>query len=115
MFIHNDGNLYLTLNDKVSLLTIPCQILAKIIMLNILPKSREYGKVRGCITFLIYCIIIGLPVNLSKLIFDNLTADNFEYKNLSYGMILTIFLIFGELTYLRNLSLLLLDLLIGVS
>ena len=91
MLIHNDGNPYLTLNDKVSLLTIPCQILTKIIMLNILSKSEEYGKAKGCITLLIYCIMRGPPVNLPKLIFDNLIVGNFEHRNLPYGMVLTIF------------------------
>jgi len=60
-------------------------------MLNILPKSEEYGKARGCITLLIYCILRGFSVNLSKLIFDNITVDNFEYRNLPYIMVLTIF------------------------
>ena len=92
--IHSNSNPCLILDDKVSLLTILCQILAKIIMLNILPKSGEHGKTRGCITLLTYCIMKGFPVNLPKLMFDNMTADNFKYKNLPYGMILTIFLTF---------------------
>jgi len=55
----------------------------------------------------------SLPVNLSKLIFDNITADNFEHRNLPYGMILTILFDFWGV----DLSgpLLLLDLSIGVS
>ena len=33
----------------------------------------------------------GLPVNLPQLIFNNIIADNFEQRNLPYGMVLTIF------------------------
>jgi len=29
-------------------------------------------------------------VNLPKLIFDDMTADNFEHRNIPYGMVLTI-------------------------
>ena len=90
--LHNYNNPCLTLNDKVLLVMIPSQISAKIIMLNILlPKLGEYGKARGCITLLIYCILRGFPVNLPKLMFDNMTIDNFEHRNLPYGMVLTIF------------------------
>ena len=32
----------------------------------------------------------GLPVNLPKPIFGNMAADNFEYRNLPYGMVMTI-------------------------
>jgi len=60
-------------------------------MLNILSKFGEYGKARGCITLLIYRIMKGFSVNLLKLMFDNMTANNFEHRNLPYGMILTIF------------------------
>ena len=59
-------------------------------MLNIFPQSGEYGKARGCITLLIYCIMKGLSVNLPKLIFDYMTANSFDNKNLPYGMLLTI-------------------------
>ena len=89
--LHNNSNSCLTLNDKVSLLTIPYRILSKIIMLNILSKSGEYGKARGCLTLLIYCIMRGFPINLPKLMFDNMTVDNFEHRNLTYSMVLTIF------------------------
>ena len=63
ILIHKDDNPRLTLNDKVSLPTLPCQILAMIIMFNILPKPGEFSKVRGCIILLIYGIMRGLPVN----------------------------------------------------
>ena len=58
-------------------------------MLNILPKSENMVK-RECITLSIYCIMKGFLVNLPKLMFDNMTADNFEHRNLPYGMVLTI-------------------------
>jgi len=53
--------------------------------------SGEYSKTRACITLLIYCIIKDFSVNRPKLIFDNMIADNFEHRNLPYGIILTIF------------------------
>ena len=90
MLIQNNDNHRLTLNDKISLLTLPCQSIAKIIMLNILPKSANYGKARGCITLLIYCIMKGLSINLPKLVLDNMTIDNFDNTNLPYSMLLTI-------------------------
>ena len=83
-------------------LIIPCQVLAKIIMLNILPKSGKYGKARGCVTLLINCIMSGLSVNLLKLIFDNMTAENFEHKNLPYNMILTIFFEFWGVNFFEE-------------
>ena len=63
---------------------------AKIIMLNILPKFDEYGKVRGCITLLIYCIMKGLLVNLPKLIFDHMITDDLDNRNLPYSMFLAL-------------------------
>ena len=71
-------------------------------MLNILPKSSEYDKARGCITLLIYYIMKGLSVNLPKLIFDHMTTDNFDNRNLPYGMLLTLLFDYWVLIYLKN-------------
>ena len=90
MLIHHNDNPRFTLNDKVLLFTLPCQIIVKIIMLNILLNSEDYGKTRGCITRLVYYIMRDLPVTLLKLIFDIITAENFDNRNLPYDMLFNI-------------------------
>jgi len=84
-------------------------------LMIILPKLGEYGKARGFITLLIHYIMCGRPVNPPQLIFNNIITDNFEYRNLSYGKVLTIFLTIGVLTFQWRLSSLLQDFFIIIS
>jgi len=65
-------------------------VIAKIIMHNIFPKSREFGRARGCTSLLIYCILPSLPVNLPQLIFDIKSAPNIASKSLPFRMLLTL-------------------------
>jgi len=67
------------------------QILAKIVLHNILPKSGEFSHARGCAPLLIYCLQRGIQVNIPKLILDNMTSDYhmIPNRNLPHGMVLS--------------------------
>jgi len=50
-----------------------------------------------------YCIMCDLPVSLPLLIFNNITADNFEHRNLPYDIVLTIFFEFWRVDLSKEL------------
>ena len=62
--IYNDLNSFLVSNENIFLFTFQCQVITKIIMHNILPKSGEFDRVRGGTSLLIYCILQSFLVNL---------------------------------------------------
>ena len=88
--IHNDSSTALLSNDKVFLFTPQCQVIAKIIMHNIIPKSGEFDRARGCISLLIFCVLESLPVNLPSMIFDQMTFLTISAKSLPFGKLLTL-------------------------
>jgi hypothetical protein len=78
-------------NEDIHLYTLQAQILAKIIFHNLVPKSGEFNRARGCVPILIYCFIQGIPVNIPRLIIDQLCASNDTTisKGLPFGMLFT--------------------------
>jgi len=89
--LYDDDNPGLVRNEEVKHYTLPSQVLAKIVYHNLLSKSGEYSHTRGCSPLLIYCLLRGNKVNISKLIIDFLIFDHLliPSRNLPYGMILT--------------------------
>ena len=77
--IHNDSNLVLVSNENIFLFTPQCQVIAKIIMHNIVPKSGELNRARGCIPLIFY-IFQSLPVNIPRMIFDQMTSPSVASK-----------------------------------
>ena len=71
--------------------TLTAQVLAKIVFYNLLPKSGEYSHARGSAPLLIYCLLKGIRVNISKLIVDYMTSDHLLIPNwhLPFGMLIT--------------------------
>ena len=57
-------------NEDIHLYTLLAQIIAKIIFLNLVPKTGEFDHARGCVPILAYCIMKGIPVNIPILILD---------------------------------------------
>ena len=67
------------------------EILTKIVFYNLLPKSGEYSHTRGSAPLLIYCLLKGIRVNISKLIIDFMASEYLLSPNryLLYGMLIT--------------------------
>ena len=103
--IHFDSSLSLTENKNVTLFTPIYQVIAKIIIYNIVPSPDEFDHARGCTSILIYCIICFVPVNLPKLIFEIITGPNLASNSLlaCYFAFLSI----GLLIFLKKNQLLL--------
>jgi len=59
--IHGDNNTCLKTNENVVHFTLLCQILAKIIIHNIMAIAGEFGKAIGCITSHMYCVLTSQP------------------------------------------------------
>jgi hypothetical protein len=78
-------------NEDIHLYTLPAQILAKIIFHNLVPKTGEFDRARGCVPILIYCFLQGIPVNIPRLILDQIIASNLATspKGLPFGMLFT--------------------------
>jgi len=62
ILFQNDPNPSLVQNENVFLFTPQCQVIAKIIAHNIIPKSKEFDYARECTSLLIYiyCILSSL-------------------------------------------------------
>jgi hypothetical protein len=78
-------------NEDIHLYTLPAQILAKIIFHNLVPKTGEFDRARGCVPILIYCFLQGIPVNIPRLILAQISATNLATtsKGLPFGMLFT--------------------------
>ena len=87
--IHGENNLCLKANEDVVHFTPLCQVLPKIIMHNIVPKAGEFGKAKGCIPILMYCILTSQEVNLPLMLFNIITVDNSAHHSLPLGMVLS--------------------------
>ena len=77
-------------NENVTLFAPLSQVIAKIIVYNIVPSPDECDHARGCTSLLIYYIPSFIPANLSKLIFDIIIGPNIASKNLPFDMLLTL-------------------------
>ena len=71
--------------------TLYAQVLVKIVFHDLLPKSGEYSHACGCAPVLIYCLLKGIRVNISRLIIDFMLSDHLliPTRYLPYRMILT--------------------------
>jgi len=67
------------------------QILAKIVLCNLLPKSEEYIHARGSAPLLIYCLLKGIRVNIPKLIINFMLSEHLLIPNrhLPFGILIT--------------------------
>jgi len=88
--IHNDFNPFLIKNENVNLFTPISQVIAKIIMHNIVSTPDEFNHARWCTSLLIYYSLSFIPVNLPRLIFDIMTGPNLTSNSLLFGMLLTL-------------------------
>jgi len=62
-------------NEEVRHFILISQILAKIVLHNILPKSGEFSHARGCAPLLIYYPQKRIKVNIPKLLVDVRTCE----------------------------------------
>jgi len=71
--------------------TLTTQVLAKIVFYNLLQKSGEYSHARGSAPLLIYCLLKGIRVNISKLIVDYMAFKHLLIPNrhLPFWMLIT--------------------------
>jgi len=62
-----------------------------IVFYNFLSKSGEYSHARGSAPLLIYCLLKGIRVNISKLIVDYIASEHLLIPNrhLPFGMLIT--------------------------
>jgi len=83
--------LVLVRNEEVKYYTLTAQILAKIVFYNLLPKLGEYSHARGSALLLIYYLLKGIRVNISKLIIDFMVSEHLLIPNwhLPFGMLIT--------------------------
>jgi len=70
ILVHDDDNPNLVRNEEVKYYTLTAQVLATIVFYNLLPKSGEYSHARGSAPLVIYCLLKGIRINVSKLIID---------------------------------------------
>jgi len=61
------------------------------VLYNLLPKLGEYSHARGSTVLLIYCLLKGIRVNISKLIVDYMASEHLLISNrhLPFGMLIT--------------------------
>ena len=58
-------------------------------MHNIVPKASEFGKAKGCIPILMYCILTSQGVNLPLMLFNIMIVDNSAHHSLPLVMVLS--------------------------
>jgi len=94
LLLHGDANPNLVKNEEVEYYTLTIQVLLKIILFDLLPRSGKYSHARGNALLLNYCLLKGIRVNIPKLLMDFLFFDHLMIpsRNLSNGMIITYFL-----------------------
>jgi hypothetical protein len=78
-------------NEDIFLYTLQAQIIAKVIFYNLVPKTGEFDRARGCVPILIYCILKEIPVNIPLLILSQICASNLctSVKGLPFGILFT--------------------------
>ena len=71
--------------------TFTAQILTKIVLYNLLPKSGEYSYARSSTPLLIYYLLKDIRVNIPKLIIDYMASEYLliPKRHLPFGMLIT--------------------------
>ena len=107
LLLHGDNNPGLVKKKEVKYYTLTAQVVAKIVLFDLLPKSGEYNHARGSTSLLIYCLLEGIRVNIPKLLIDFMLSDHLMIpsRNLLYEMIIIHLLkhfkinLFGDTAY----------------
>ena len=85
--IHNNPDSFLFLNDDVTIFTFLSQVVAKILLHNVVPEFDTSNRAMKCISLLSYCFLSFYSINLLKLIFDIITVSHILSDNLPFCML----------------------------